>query len=69
MSCSAADASVLCKHLCHEFHYSPSGCLASISHIVHWTRSVMVWKVQVQDPKILMSVLQNVFTVVAFVWC
>ena len=56
--------SVLCKRLFNELHYY-SGCLTSIKHVVHWTRNVTFWKVQVQDPRILMSVLQNVFTVVA----
>lgn len=58
------DISVLCKHLFNELQYS-SGCLASIGHLVHWMSNVTFWKVQVQDPRILMSVLQNVFSVVA----
>lgn len=58
------DISVLCKCLFNELHYY-CGCLASIRHVVHWMRNVTFWKVQVQDPRILMSVLQNVFTVVA----
>lgn len=58
------DISVLCKRLFNELHYYCS-FLASIRHAVHWMRNVVFWEVQVQDPRILMSVLQNVFTVVA----
>lgn len=53
--------SVLCKCLFNELHYY-CGFLASIRHIVHWMRNVTFGKCRCKD---LMSVLQNVFTVVA----
>lgn len=58
------DISVLCKCLFNELHYD-CGFLASIRRVVHWMRNMTLWKVQVQDPEILGSVLQNVFAVVA----
>lgn len=52
--------SVLYKCLFNELHYY-SGCLASIRHIVRWMRNVTFWKVQVQDPRVLMSVAECVY--------
>lgn len=54
------DISVLRKCLFNELHYY-CGHLASCRHTVHWMRNVTFWKVQVQDPRILMSVSECVY--------